>query len=438
MTATQRPTSGRERGPRAVAPAGRSRRTARSQRAAGLLLSLAGTAVLMGCITAEARYPGTSTTHTNTLSHLGASEPPDSVVVQPSAAIFDGTMLTAGTMTLVAAWLVHRALHRKAVAVPTGLRPDHPVPVPAAVDDARRGRPRRHHPRRVRSLQVTRGRPRRGRDRAMERLPDRAVAGGLRQPSHVDPRRPSGTAPMTGPRVLPASTASSNGSATQSALDSPPRWAPPPPTPADLARQVRDVVADLPRFLTAPLLRPWHRRWGATRAEVSEPMPGDDLFRRAQLQCTRAITIAATPEEVWPWLVQVGCLRAGWYSDDLLDNLAHPSARELVPELQDLEIGKWLPMAPTPSATSAFVVDSLEVPRWMLWRTPSSSWAWRLVPLPDGSTRLVTRLHAVYDWHRVSTVLWMPLMEFGDFPMMRRMLRGIRERAEAEHRRLGR
>jgi hypothetical protein len=71
----------------------------------------------------------------------------------------------------------------------------------------------------------------------------------------------------------------------------------------------------------------------------------------------------------------------------------------------------------------------------MLWRTPSSSWAWRLVPLPDGGTRLVTRLHAVYDWHRASTALWAPLMEFGDFPMMRRMLRGIRERAETEHRR---
>jgi len=98
-------------------------------------------------------------------------------------------------------------------------------------------------------------------------------------------------------------------------------------------------------------------------------------------------------------------------------------------------VGAWQPMAPTPSATSAFVVDSLETPQWMLWRTPSSSWAWRLFPLPDGGTRLVTRLHAVYDWHRVSTALWMPLMEFGDFPMMRRMLRGIRERAEAEHRR---
>jgi hypothetical protein len=212
-------------------------------------------------------------------------------------------------------------------------------------------------------------------------------------------------------------------------------WTPPPPTAADLAREVRDVVADLPRFATAPLLRPWHRRWGATPDEVVAPMPGDDLFPRAQYRCTRAITIAATPEEVWPWLVQVGCLRGGWYSDDLLDDLARPSAREIVPELQGLEVGGWLPMAPTPSAASSFVVDGFEIPRWMLWRTPSSTWAWRLLPLPDGRTRLITRLHAVYDWRRASTALWMPLMEFGDFPMMRRMLRGIRERAEVENRR---
>jgi hypothetical protein len=214
-----------------------------------------------------------------------------------------------------------------------------------------------------------------------------------------------------------------------------PRWAPLPLTPADLARQVRDVVADLPRFLTAPLLRGWHLHWGASPVEVADGMPGDDLFPRAQYRSTRAITIAAPPEDVWPWLAQVGCLRAGWYADDLLDDLAHPSAREIIPALQDLQVGDWLPMAPTPSATSAFVVDSFEAPRWMVWRTPSSTWAWRLVPQPDGRTRLITRLHAVYDWRRVSTVLWMPLMEFGDFPMMRRMLRGLRERAEAEHRR---
>jgi hypothetical protein len=203
----------------------------------------------------------------------------------------------------------------------------------------------------------------------------------------------------------------------------------------DLARQVRDVVADLPRFLTAPLLRPWHRRWGATPAETAAPMPGDDRLPVAQYRCTRAITVDAPPEEVWPWLVQVGCLRAGWYADDLLDDLAHPSARVVVPELQDLEVGRWLPMTPTPSRMTAFVVDSFDEPSWMLWCTPTSTWAWRLVPLSGDRTRLITRLHARYDRRRPGAALAVALMEFGDFPMMRRMLRGIRERAEAAHRR---
>jgi hypothetical membrane protein len=118
---TRQPTSERALGTRAGTPASRSGRTGRDRRTAGLLLSLAGTAVLMGCITAEALHPGSFTTHTNTLSHLGAGEPPDSVVVQPSAAIFDPTMLTAGAMTLLAAWLLHRASLRAAVTAPTGL-----------------------------------------------------------------------------------------------------------------------------------------------------------------------------------------------------------------------------------------------------------------------------------------------------------------------------
>lgn len=207
------------------------------------------------------------------------------------------------------------------------------------------------------------------------------------------------------------------------------------PTAADVAREVRDVVLDLPRFLTAPLLRPWHRTWGATKGEVEElSMPGDDLLPSAQYRCTRAVTVGAPREEVWPWLVQVGCRRAGWYSDDLLDDLGQPSARTIVPELQDLHVGMLLPLSPTATESTAFVVDSFEAPRWMLWRTPTSTWSWRLVPLPGDRTRLITRLHVVYAGSRPFIALAVLLMEFGDFPMMRRMLRGIRERAEAAHR----
>jgi hypothetical protein len=190
--------------------------------------------------------------------------------------------------------------------------------------------------------------------------------------------------------------------------------------------------ADLPLFVTAPLFRRWHLRWGATPYEVGSALPGDDLLPEAQFRCTRAITIQAPPVLVWPWLVQVGCLRAGFYSNDLLDNLGHPSARDLVPELQQLEVGQWIPMSPTaPSDVTALRVEAFEVNRWLLWRKPDSTWVWRLTNTGDGTTRLVTRVHATYDWRRpLTALLGVVLMEFGDFAMMRRMLHGIKDRAE--------
>jgi hypothetical protein len=206
------------------------------------------------------------------------------------------------------------------------------------------------------------------------------------------------------------------------------------PARRDLVRQVGDVVADLPRFLTAPLLRHRRRTWGATEEEVAAPMPGDDLLPSAQYRSTRAITVSATPDEVWPWLVQVGCGRAGWYADDLLDNFARSSARRIVPELQDLSTGQWLAMVPHPTERTAFVVDGFAAPEWLLWRTPNRTWSWRLVPLPDGSTRLISRLHTLYEWSRPWALGTVLLMEVGDYPMMRRMLRGIRDRAEELHR----
>ena len=136
------------------------------------------------------------------------------------------------------------------------------------------------------------------------------------------------------------------------------------PTLAEFGREIRAVAADLPRFATAPLFRRWHQRWGATDAEVEAPMPGDDLIDDVAYLATRAITIDAPPEAVWPWLVQVGCLRGGFYADDLLDNLGHPSAKTLLPEFQHLEIGQWVPMSPTPSDTTAFNVAGIERNRW--------------------------------------------------------------------------
>lgn len=208
-------------------------------------------------------------------------------------------------------------------------------------------------------------------------------------------------------------------------------WATPPRIGTDLPRQVRDCLTDLPWYVITPLLRQWHRTWGVTPAEAAAAMPGDDLLPQAQYICTRAINIDAPPAQVWPWLVQVGYRRAGWYAGDLLDNFLRPSVRRIVPELQDLRIGQWLSMVPKPAERTAFRVDSFDEPSWLLWRTPNRTWSWRLIPLAGERTKLITRMHTVYEWRRPLVLLTVVLMECADFPMMRRMLRGIRDRAEA-------
>jgi hypothetical protein len=85
-------------------------------------------------------------------------------------------------------------------------------------------------------------------------------------------------------------------------------------------------------------IQPWQHRWGATDLEVRRAMPGDDVIPDAA-STTRAITIAAPADQVWPWLVQLGYGRGGWYSYDWIDNDGRPSADGIIPELQQLEVG---------------------------------------------------------------------------------------------------
>ena len=199
----------------------------------------------------------------------------------------------------------------------------------------------------------------------------------------------------------------------------------PRPTPRQLAREVRDLAVALPLFATAPLLRHWHRRWGATDAEVAAAMPGDELVPGSQTFCTRAITIDAPPESVWPWLVQVGFGKTGFYSNDLLDNLAHPSASRILEEFQDPKVGDWVPMVSKVTDTTAFKIAAIRPPEEMVWAKPDSTWVWTLTDI-GGRTRLVTRVRILHGWHRPGDALIsLVLMEFGDFPMMRKMLRTL-------------
>jgi hypothetical protein len=198
-----------------------------------------------------------------------------------------------------------------------------------------------------------------------------------------------------------------------------------------IGHAILDVLGGLPLFASAPLYRHRHLRWGATDDEVRGAMPGDELVPKASFNATRAITIDAPPELVWPWIVQMGYRRAGFYTYALLDNAGYESADHILQEYQPPKVGDWMPMAKKVNDTTAFKVKAFHINEWLLWQKPDSTWAWKLVLLEGGRTRLVTRLKARYAWEAPgSAILSLVLLEFGDFPMIRRVLKGIKARAE--------
>ncbi len=197
-----------------------------------------------------------------------------------------------------------------------------------------------------------------------------------------------------------------------------------------MLQKVAAAVAVIPLLATAPLYRRCHTRWGATRDEGTALLPGDELLERAHLVATRAIAIDAPAELVWQWITQVGFGRAGFYSIDLIDNLGRSSASVIHPEWQHSTVGDLVaPMTAQADPATSFVVALSERPTRLVWSKPNSTWSWQLTPGSDGSTRLVTRLKVRYP-ATVSGLFTLVLMEFGDFAMMRSMLRGIRRRAE--------
>lgn len=178
------------------------------------------------------------------------------------------------------------------------------------------------------------------------------------------------------------------------------------------------------------LYRPWQLRWGATDSEVEARMPGDGMVHAPVFNATRAVTVQAAPEAIWPWIVQIGFGRAGWYSYDVLDNLGHPSSDRIVPELQHIQVGDLVPLGPGEDAGMR-VVD-FAPHRWVVWgdKHHLTTWTWLLAPTPDQTTRLITRVRLQTSWRYPSTAAWLILDEIADFPMMRRCLLGIKERAE--------
>ena len=186
----------------------------------------------------------------------------------------------------------------------------------------------------------------------------------------------------------------------------------------------------------ARLVRPWALRWGATKEEAARPLPGDEVVAKADYVATRAITIEAPPHQVWPWLVQIGSGRAGWYTYDRIDNAGVPSATEIIPELQQLAVGDLVPMVA--GKDIGLRVKELEPERRMLWWDEQGeySWEWLLEPIDQQTTRLLNRLRVTkHQWTR--RMLYELVAANGDVVMQRKLLRGIKQRAErlaAHHR----
>ena len=209
------------------------------------------------------------------------------------------------------------------------------------------------------------------------------------------------------------------------------------PVPIPSARGVAAGAA-LGAVASLPLLRGWAMTAGASDAELVAAMPGDDVLPGAQVEATRGITILARPQSVWPWLVQLGHGRGGFYSFDRLENavgLDIRSAERIEERCQGLTVGGRVHLAPEVTLRAVVV----QAPRALVLRSheaPGSrpapfefTWAFQLVPRPDGSTRLVVRER--YERPARSAAL-VEVMQAASTVMTIGMLRGIRRRAEAQ------
>jgi hypothetical protein len=213
------------------------------------------------------------------------------------------------------------------------------------------------------------------------------------------------------------------------------------------------IVIVLAAYLV--VLRPRSHRWGATNAELGRSLPGDDLVPNVKVGYTQAITINAPPEEVWPWLVQIGYGRGGWYTYDWVYKLlgggdfydGARSADRIIPELQDLKVGDSIRIF----EQGPFNVVTLEPNRLLVllarvdWDTEetfelsdtmpanymNNGWVYVLEEVDKDSTRLIVRWRGDYSPGLGNALgLGIPT-EAGALIMQPKMLKGIKARAEA-------
>jgi hypothetical protein len=179
------------------------------------------------------------------------------------------------------------------------------------------------------------------------------------------------------------------------------------------------------RFLREPVLT-----WGATAAEAARRIPGDELLENADIVSTRAITVNTPASAIWPWLVQMGPGRGGAYTYDWIENLLGidiHSADRILPEFQRLDVGDVMS---DKQGLPAMRVEILEPERVLSWRSEDGTWVWTFALVEeDGATRLISR-NRIRVGGSLGSRLGMLVMEPGSLVMERKMLIGIKRRAE--------
>ena len=198
-------------------------------------------------------------------------------------------------------------------------------------------------------------------------------------------------------------------------------------------------------------IRPWHLQWGAKKEEVQSTYPGDDLILTPRIDATHAITIEAAPDDIWPWIAQIGQGRGGFYTYDWIENmmgLQIKSADQVLPQYQDVKVGDIIPLEPGGGGPPVLDVEKyhylllggkMDAQTEGIFRvndpTPgaymSVTWLFYLDPVSNNQTRLIERFRV--DWYPQNAKNWLmyhAFLEPGAFIMERGMLQGIKKRAE--------
>lgn len=200
---------------------------------------------------------------------------------------------------------------------------------------------------------------------------------------------------------------------------------------------IKRILATLALFalvMAAYLLwaRPYQLNLGSTYQEVKQSMPGDQLDPNPEFFATRSITISGTPEEIWPWLLQMGYGRAGYYAYDILENQGSPrgisSADRILPEFQQFKVGDEVPI----NSVAHMEFYAIEPNKYLIWTGTNhqGSFIWALYPVDADHTRLVSRIRWSFHWTEPRMLALDLFTEFTDHLAVREILQGVKGRVE--------